>query len=547
MRPKPSFDDEIAALIAAYRGAGASPAYLLCDRRPARSLAFRIVAADGTARDLTYGDLRAASESFAASLARLGIGAGDRVATLMGKSRDYLVALLATWRLGAVHVPLFTAFAPAAAAYRMAGAGVKVVICDEAQRNKLLPGGDMPDPLPWVVITTGPATGDALPFQALATDAGGIGAAAIGGSAPFIHIYTSGTTGRPKGVVVPLKALASFHAYAHYGLDLRADDLYWCAADPGWAYGLYYGIVAPLITATPSLLYEGNFSADAAVAILQRHGVTNFAAAPTAYRAIRAAHPRTEIPIALRCASSAGEPLNPDINVWARSFFGVPILDHYGQTETGMLINNHQHPLLREAAPDGSMGRAMPGWAAGILKADRDEPAESGEVGRIAMDLAASPVGWFDGYSGDDGGGAKFTADGRWYITGDTGRTDAQGRFYFSGRDDDVILMAGYRIGPDEIEGVIASHPAIAECAVIAVPDTIRGEIMEAHVVLRPGMIPSSQLSAEIQTWVKERYAAHAYPRVVAFVARLPRTPSGKLQRAELRRLRQQDQQGGLR
>lgn len=531
--------NRIGELLALYGGPGTCVADVLCDRRARDAVAYRIVDGALRSRDLTYGALREESARFASVLAAQGIGPGDRVATLMGKSREFLVTLLGIWRRGAVHVPLFTAFAPPAIAFRLIGSRAKVVVCDATQRSKLLPSDDMPGEPAWQVITTGDADRGALAFQALLDDASpAISAAAVGSDAPLIHIFTSGTTGKPKGVLVPVRALSAFQAYAEFGLDLRADDIYWCGADPGWAYGLYFGILASLTTGTRSVLVEGAFSPETTLAVLAQHKVTNFAAAPTVYRSMRTSG-ATPGKIELRCASSAGEPLTPEVNEWAIEALGVAVHDHYGQTEVGMLINNHHHPRLRKPLKPGSMGQAMPGWSAVVLREDRDETAPTGEVGRIAMDLAASPLAYFEGYHDDpEKSAAKFAGDGRWYLTGDTGWVDTDGYFHFSSRDDDVIIMAGYRIGPFEVESALSSHPAVEESAVIAVPDSIRGEVMEAYVVLRADTSASPQLAADIQQWVKTHYAAHAYPRTVHFVERLPKTPSGKIQRFVLRQWR---------
>jgi len=369
-------------------------------------------------------------------------------------------------------------------------------------------------------------------------------AAVLGGEAPFIHIFTSGTTGNPKGVVVPIKALALFRLYAELGLGLREDDLYWCAADPGWAYGLYHGILGVLATGVPGLLFEGGFTPETTLKIIQEHGVTNFAAAPTVYRALRTSGIAAPAGLMLRCASSCGEPLTPEVNDWALTALGVAVHDHYGQAEAGCVINNHHHPLLAGPLKPGAMGKPMPGLQAVILLEDRDEIAGVGEVGRVALDIQESQLFWFGGYVGDAKKSAeKFGGSGRWYVTGDTGRMDEDGYFCFSARDDDVIIMAGYRIGPFEVESVIAAHPSVAECAVIAVPDQIRGEVLECYVVLRDGARASESTVRDIQQWVKVRFAAHAYPRSVHFAQALPKTPSGKIQRYVLRAKRLLDLQ----
>jgi acetyl-CoA synthetase len=527
-------------LLTLYSGPEVSVAALLCDSHDPASTAYRIIGQDLKVQLLTYGELREESERFASVLARLGVRAGDRVATLMGKSREYLVTLMGIWRIGAVHVPLFTAFAAPAVAARLVGSRAAVVVCDASQRAKLRPSDDIPAPSAWRLITTGPADEQALNFDSLRAEAGRFPQPFIGGGdAPIIHIYTSGTTGRPKGVVVPAKALAAFRAYGEFALDLRANDVFWCAADPGWAYGLYFGVLASFTTGVESILLQGGFSPELTAAVLRNQGVTNFAAAPTVYRSLRADNTLTAGQLRLRCASSAGEPLTPEINQWAESALGVPVHDHFGQTEVGMLINNHHRAALRKPLKAGSMGGVMPGWTAGVLRASEDVPAAANELGRVAMDLTKSPLFWFQGYLGDPERSAeKFTADGRWYLTGDLGRMDEDGHFFFASRDDDVIIMAGYRIGPFEVESVLLTHPAVAESAVIAVPDSIRGEVIEAFVVLRPGAAASESLTRELQDWVKKRYAAHAYPRAIHFTDALPKTPSGKIQRNVLRQQR---------
>ena len=527
-------------LVARYAGPQVCLASLLCDRHEPSSVAYRIISQDLTVQTLTYDELRAESERFASALLQLGVRAGDRVATLMGKSREYLVTLMGIWRAGAVHVPLFTAFAPSAVAYRLTGSKARLVVCDSSQRSKLLPGGDMPVNAGWRVVTTGVADAQALSFHSLLAAARpSFVPAIVGGAGPIIHIYTSGTTGRPKAVVVPARALAAFHAYAEFALDLKPDDVFWCAADPGWAYGLYFGVLASFTTGVPSILLQGGFSAESTFAVLQTQAVTNFAAAPTVYRSLRAASATPSGPFSLRCASSAGEPLTPEVNQWADHALGVSVHDHYGQTEAGMLINNHHQRLLRQPLRPCSMGHVMPGWTAVVLSEQDDEPAGVNQFGRVAMDLTESPLAWFNGYLDDpDKSADRFAGGGRWYLTGDLGRIDEDGYCYFSSRDDDVILMAGYRIGPFDVESVLLTHPAVAESAVIAVPDPIRGEVMEAFVVLRDDAVASESLERELQHWVKAKYAAHAYPRAIHFTQVLPKTPSGKLQRYVLRQQR---------
>lgn len=527
-------------LIGHFGQGGQCVAWHLCDRHAPQACAYRIVSRDLSVSELTYGELRGESERLAAGFVELGLGRGDRIATLMGKSRAYLVTLMAIWRIGAVHLPLFTAFAPAAISHRLDQAKARLVVCDDAQIEKLRPGVDMPLAPSWRIMSTGHGWEGVLSYETAATSTGPTPwAVHLRPGDPFIHIFTSGTTGKPKGLVMPVRSLTAIQIYMEFAVDLRADDMYWCAADPGWAYGLYYGVVGSLLTGSPSLLLEGGFSAATTMAILSDHKITNFTAAPTVYRAMRASDSPASDIRSLRCVSSAGEPLTPEVNSWARKALGVPVYDHYGQTETGMLINNHHHPTLQAPLKAGSMGRPMPGWKIVVLENLSEQEASPNVIGRVAIELAASPLAWFSEYIGDEERTAeRFSVDGRYYLTGDVAARDEDGDFFFSARDDDVILMAGYRIGPSEIENVIMQHTAVAECGVTAVPDPIRGEVMEAFVVLHDGATGDADLEEEIRQWVKTRYAAHAYPRTVHFVESLPRTPSGKLQRGILKQRR---------
>lgn len=534
-----STDERIGQLLAAYDRPDADAADLLCDRHPADAVAFTVVEADLSAHDLTYGHLRRESARFAAALAGLGVGRGDAVAVLMGKSAELVVALLGIWRRGAVHVPLFTAFAPPAIAMRLEASGARVVVTDADQADKLDPA----DGGPRVVVVGGAPEGGQLSFRELLAERSGdepeAASVAVGGDGALVLLFTSGTTGTPKGVPVPVRALASFQAYLEFGLDVSADDVFWNAADPGWAYGLYYAILGPLAAGRRSLLLHAGFSPALTWQVVERFGVTNLAAAPTVYRALRADAAPVPDGIRLRRASSAGEPLTPEVITWAEEHLGVPVRDHYGQTEHGMVIANGWADEVRAPVRAGSMGRPLPGWSAAVLAEDSAAVVPAGQVGRVAIDVAGSPLLWFTGYAGaPERTAERYTGDGAWYVTGDAGSVDEDGFFSFSARDDDVIIMAGYRIGPFDVESVLVTHPRVMETAVIGVPDALRGEVLEAFVVLRAGDTGDERLAGELQQLVKEQFAAHAYPRAVHFVTELPKTPSGKVQRYVLRRRR---------
>ena len=525
-------------LLRIYDTPEACTAELICDRHPADAVAFTIIESDLSSRDITFGELRTESEKVAAALSRLGVSTGDRVATLMAKSADLVFTLVGIWRMGAVHMPLFTAFAWPAIEMRIHGGGAKVVVSDADQREKL-------DEATIPVVVAGlddcPAAreGDLDLRTIVDAEEPGFPAVAAGPDAGIVMLFTSGTTGTPKGVVVPARSLAAFHQYIETGLDVRVDDVFWNAADPGWAYGLYYGILGPLAVGRRSLLLHARYTPELAFGVLQFFGVTNFAAAPTVYRTMRGKADIAPADLTLRRASSAGEPLTPEVIEWSKQQFGCEVRDQYGQTEHGMFIINPWHDSLRQEVRTGSMGLPLPGWSCAVLAADDDSPAPSGELGRVAIDTHNSPLMWFQGYyNAPEKTAERFSADGRWYVTGDAAKLDEDGFFYFSSRDDDVIIMSGYRIGPFDVESVLANHPDIAESAVIGVPDELSGEMLEAYVVLRDGAEGGDAKVSELQDWVKKNFAAHAFPRKVHFVDDLPKTPSGKIQRFLLRKER---------
>jgi acetyl-CoA synthetase len=528
-------EERLGELIRSFSEPQASAAYLLCDRHPAESVAYRVVPKAGPTYAITYGQLKARSERLASGFARLGIVPGDRVATLMSKGEDYLVTLLAIWRLGAVYLPLFTAFAPLAVEMRLASSGAKLIVTDAAQRPKL-DAISIGEPGSLLVAAVDTPTGDDLSLATIeASGEPGFPAHVGGGNGTVICIFTSGTTGKPKGVEVPLRALAGFQAYGEFGLGLTPDDVFWNAADPGWAYGLYFGVIVSLATGVLSIMHTDKFSPDGTLDVLEKEGVTNFTTAPTVYRSLKA-HGVTPGKLVLRRASSAGEPLTPDVNMWAPKALGVEVHDHFGQTEAGMLVNNHHHPALKQAIKPGSMGRPLPGWHMTIIDPDTHEELPPNQPGLLAAELSKSPLAWFEGYLGmPDKNTERLTPCGRWYLTGDVAQRDEQGAFRFASRDDDVILMAGYRIGPFDVESVLITHPAILEVAVVATPDEIRGEVLEAIVVLDKGFAPSDALTEELKQKVRTEYGVHAYPRRIHYRESLPKTPSGKVQRFVLR------------
>lgn len=524
----------VSDIAVSYASPDANAAWLLCDRHPSDAIAFTVVSSDGAVTDLSFGDLRDRSCRFAAALRTHGVQQGDRVATLMGKSVDLVSVILGIWRIGAVYVPLFTAFASDAVQSRLSGAAAKVVVADAGELAKVPPG-------PWKLIVadadpgaTGP--GASLLARELEEADPLTSSVAVGGAGAVVQMFTSGTTGAPKGVVHSLDYVAGWQAYLELTLGVEPDSSYWCGADPGWAYGLYAAIVAPMALGLRSILQQGGFDAARTWTTLADLGVTDYAAAPTVYRSLRASGIEPPSGLALRRLSSAGEPLTKEVNDWARSTLGLEVHDHYGQTELGMVVGFPHHPSLSIPVKDENMGIPLPGWKLKVLKQGTSEPAETGELGQLAADVAGSRLMTFDGYVDGRGDGGRFTADRSYYLTGDLAAVMADGTLRFASRDDDVIIMAGYRIGPFDVESILAQHEAVAECAVVAGPDPVRGEVIEAFVVLRPGATGDDDLVATLQDLVRNKLAAHAYPRRVHIVAALPKTASGKIQRSELRR-----------
>ncbi len=477
-------------------------------------------------------ELEEKSASVAAYLAAHGVRKGDRVGVLLPKGPELLVSALAVWRLGAAYLPLFTAFGTDAISMRIQDAEASYVITDTANFSKV----DLSVMGRCRVLLVGQEGRDGTESWSSAVDTPPMeGFVEIGPRELIVLLYTSGTTGAPKGVPVPLWALAGFEAYMTLGIGLRHSDRFWNLADPGWAYGLYYGLIGPMILGHRVLYVNRPFDPNSVEEIWRRYGITNFAAAPTAYRAMRSAIGERKVAGSPAVMSSAGEPLNPEVIHWAKASLGVEIRDHYGQTELGMVINNHNDGRLRNEAIPGSMGLPTPGIRAVVVDGDFTEQGPASE-GEVAIDAGASPLFWFPGYyHAPDRTAERFSPDGRYYLTGDVASTDQAGNFYFAGRSDDVILTAGYRVGPFEVESAVMAHPKVAECAVIGVPDELRGESIRAYVVLRPGIQAGAELEGEIQQLVRERLSKTAYPREVMVVEELPKTPSGKVQRFLLR------------
>ena len=487
---------------------------------------------DGRSATYTFDELMNLSAQFANFLRAQGVGPGDRVAALLPRIPELLVVALGTWRAGAVYQTLFTAFGPKAIEYRLQRSGASLVVTDSTNRSKL--GGI--SPLPPIMTVAGEHTDttrdDDFNFWNEVNQQSKTFAPVMRkADDPFLMLFTSGTVGPAKGVAVPQKALLSMMAYMRYGIGLREEDAYWNVADPGWAYGLYYAVVGPLLLGHTTTFYDGPFTAESTYHILEKYHITNLAAAPTAYRLLLAAGVESarQIKGQLRVANSAGEPLNPEVIRWFEQHVGCSIYDQYGQTELGMVVCNY-HTVQSTRHP-GSMGQPLPGYRA-VLLDEQFHEVGPGQSGQLAIDRTQSPLYWFPGYWQQE---TTSCYHGPYYLTGDTAELSADGTITFVGRADDIITSAGYRIGPFDVESCLIEHPAVADSAVVGKPDPERTELVKAFVVLRPGYAPDPELATQLEQFVKQRLSAHAYPREIEFIDALPKTPSGKIQRFILR------------
>ncbi|MDA0230150.1 MAG: AMP-binding protein [Proteobacteria bacterium] len=503
-----------------------------CDRwAESDSIALYWEGADGSSSTHSFAELQEGAARFANLLTAQGVRPGDHVACMLPRIPDLFVVALGVWRAGAVYVPLFTAFGPKAIEYRLERSGASLVVTDAVNRAKLDGIADAP---PVMVVTREPEeavrAGDIDFRQALAAQPTEFAPVMRTAEDPFIMMFTSGTVGSAKGVAVPLKALPGFLVYMKYAIGVGPEDRFWNMADPGWAYGLFYAVAGPMLLGYATHFYEGGFSVESTYKMLEKHSISIVASAPTAYRLLMAAGGDSADACrhSLRAICSAGEPLNPEVIRWIDQHLGCPVFDQYGQTETGMTVCNHHG--LRHAMRPGSMGLAMPGFHMVVLNVDLEEVAP-GESGMLAVDTTKSPLYTFQGYRDHKESPLK----GPYYLTGDTAELGANGSLTFLGRADDIILSAGYRIGPFDVESCLIEHPAVAESAVIGKPDTDRGEIVVAFVVLGGGHNGSPELVEELQQYARTRLSAHAYPRQVIFLDALPKTPSGKIQRFVLR------------
>ncbi|HEY2160757.1 MAG TPA: AMP-binding protein [Solirubrobacteraceae bacterium] len=453
----------------------------------------------GSRREWSFAEISDRSARLAGALQSRGVKQGDVVMTLIGNRAEWVLTMVACFRIGAVALACSEQLRANDLRQRLDAAHPAVIVADERNLAELSEAGpDCP------VITTPDSSlfdHDPVPPVELApTD-------------PCLITFTSGTTGEPKAVVHGQRYLPGQHLQATHWLDAREGDLVWCTAATGWSKSARNAFIAPWLNGAAALLHDARFDPAERLEIVAAERVNVLCMAPTEYRVIAKRTTLKPIP-GLRTLVAAGEALNPEVIRAFKEVLGVEIRDGYGQTETGQLTGNPPGEPVRP----GSMGRPLPGVALAVI---------DGEL--VLTDPQTDPTFFVGHLSGER------APDHEPWHTGDRVRQEDDGYLYFEGRADDLIISSGYRIGPFEVESALVSHPAVAEAAVVAAPDEERGSVVRAVVVLRDGFAPGETMKTELQRHVREQTAPYKYPRIVDFAEELPKTSSGKVRRALLR------------
>lgn len=500
-------------------------------------LALIIENGDGNAQRCTFDQLKTWSDRFALALRAWGVGQGDRVGILLPQSLEAAIAHLATYKLGAIAVPLFTLFGTEALQYRLENSGARALVTNAESLDKITSIRDSLPELASVfnIDDDGPSIAGLHSFwQSLQDHDGPFEAVDTLAEDPALIIYTSGTTGKPKGALHAHRVLLGHLPgveISHNFFPERA-KLMWTPADWAWIGGLLDVLMPSLHHGVPVLACRlPKFDAAIALKLMARHGVTHTFLPPTALKLLRAAgDPSPHGPFALVSVASGGETLGRELIDWGRQNLGVTINEFYGQTECNMIVSSCAalfEPRI------GAMGRPVPGHDVQIID-DAGEILPDGVEGHIVV-RRPDPVMFLEYWWNPRATADSFIGD--YLVTGDRGMRDAEGFLWFVGRGDDVITTAGYRVGPGPIEDCLLGHPAVRMAAVIGVPDPERTEIIKACVVLNDGYQGNPALVTELQEHVRRKVAAHEYPRLVEFMGSLPMTTTGKVIRKELRRL----------
>ena len=523
------------ALIAGFRWqlpARFNLAEAVCDRHARQSpdaTAMILDRGDGDRQHLSFGELKQRSDRVAAGLARLGVETGDRVATTLGQGFEVLITHLAAFKLGAISVPIAGVYGIEGLTYRLQDCGAKVLVTDAAGVEKLRQG-HRPATVEHLVVRDQEPPAGSMSFEELLAADPLVRGANSRADDPALIFYTSGTSGNAKGVLHAHRVLLGYLPGFQMVFELapRPGDIFWPPSDWSWIGSLIELVLPALYCGHPVVAAPGRFSPQRAYQIMADNRVTCPFLAPTALRIMRGSPPGEDVELVLRAIMTGGEASSPEVLAWAEATLGAPLNDIYGLTEA-----NHAAAGCAAlfATPPGAIGRMPPGRRLAILD-PQGHPLPPETSGEIAL--------WRDdpiimlGYWNQPLQAGEVSTDG-WIRTGDAGLIDGDGFLHFDGRLDDVIISAGYRIGPEEVERQLLAHDAVLEVGVIGSPDAVVGQAVTAFVVLRPGLDASDELAEELKAFVKRRLGAHAYPRGIAFVDALPKTTSGKIRRAALR------------
>jgi acetyl-CoA synthetase len=469
----------------------------------------------GAVREVRWGELQDLAGQAANVLESLGVARGDRVAVVLPPTPEAAAVFFATWKLGALLLSMSVLYGDDGIRHRVGDSRPRVLVTDAANAGRFRDIGDSR------LLVLDDHTFDGVPAEHPTLD--------TAADDPAQLYYTSGTTGLAKGIVHAHRYLLG-HEEFDYCHDVQPGERFHGMGEWAWAAGIC-PLLGPWRRGAVQCVYqrEGGFDPHRQLDFLSRHEVTNVFATPTAIRSMMAIEDaRTRYPQRFRIVCSAGEPLNPEAIRWFRDQYDITVLDFYGLTESYPLCGNFPFMEVRE----GSMGRPMPGWDVAILDAD-EQPVAGGERGEICLRARSNPhypLGYWQLPEA-----SEETFGGEWFHTKDAARMDADGYVWYEGRADDVIISAGYRIGPFEVESACLEHPAVREAAAVAVPDERRGNVVKAFVVLAAGHEGTDELAGEIKAFVRDRLSAYAYPRLIEFVDDLPKTLTGKIRRVELR------------
>jgi acetyl-CoA synthetase len=489
----------------------------VCDKHPREKQAMVWERFDGATRELDWGELQDLSNQAAHLLRSHGVEKGDRVAVVLPPTPEAAAIFFGTWKLGAILLSMSVLYGDEGIRHRLTDSTPRVLVTDAANAQRFDPA--LVDAL--LILDEGDGLLAGQPPDHICED--------TSAEDPAQHYYTSGTTGMAKGIIHAHRYILGHEEFI-YCHQVEDSEAFHGMGEWAWAAGIS-PLLGPWRLGAVQYVYqrEGGFDPHEQLDFLSRHEVTNVFTTPTAMRSMMAVEDAgRRYPQRFRRVCSAGEPLNPEAIRWFREQYGITVLDYYGLTESYPLCANYPFMEVRE----GSMGRPMPGWDVQILDED-EQPVAQGERGEICLRARSNPhypLGYWKLPEA-----SEETFGGEWFHTKDAATTDEDGYFWYSGRADDVIIAAGYRIGPFEVESACIEHPAVHEAAAVASPDEVKGNVVKAFIVLAEGHEPSDELAEEIKHFVRDRLSAYAYPRRIEFTDGLPKTLTGKIRRIELR------------